>query len=796
MKRFLLPIAALALCQVVHAGHFAVSRCEELPEERGVAAPASQDVSFSEGLPASDAVHPDDSVRMYRLQEIEVTATRATGSTPVAYSSVSREEIARNSFGYDIPSVLALTPSMIATNETGIGIGGTSMRLRGTDATRLNVTINGVPMNNPDSHSMYWYDTPDLVSAVGDMQIQRGAGISTNGTGAFGGAINMTTETLSTQFGGSASLSYGSYNTNKQAVHFSSGLLGGHWALDGRLTHIGSEGYIDRGSTDLCSYMFQAGYYGGSTMVKFVSFGGKAKTYLTYNGVSKEDMARYGRRYHDSGQYATSDGPFTLYDKKGNPYHVDYYDDQTDNYLQINNQLLFNHTFNKEWSMNATAFYTYGDGFYKQYKDDAKLVEYGFADDVAFDSEGNKVRKDLIRKKVMRNHLGGLNAAAHYHARTVDVSFGGSYSYYSCPHWGELEWIDGGVEFDRNAAWYYNDVNKHDFNIFGRANWTVAEGLNLFADLQYRYVSYEAWGVNDNYVSSSVGMQPIDVDKRYHFFNPHAGLTYSFAKHHTLFASFAIAQKEPTRGDFTDRYMYADDDSYPSSEKMFDYEIGYRFELPAVTVGANLYYMYYKNQLVKTGRINDNYDALNINVPKSYRRGIELSAAWRALPWFTVGANATFSQNRIKNYVDKVVDYAVEGNVTDDGYGYHTREMGTTRISYSPETMGSLFLDFHIRGFEALLHTQYVGEQYFTNFANPDMRLDSYCVTNLNLGYTLRTRAARSVRFGVAIYNLFDARYESNGYGWSESYEGVRTDHAFYFPQAPLHVLANVTVKF
>lgn len=779
MKRFLLPIAALALCQAANAGIVDGSRHGQLPEGAVGTTPASGEIA------------PEDSLRMYRLQEIEVTATRATGSTPVAYSAISREQIARHSFGYDIPSVLALSPSMIATNETGIGIGGTSMRLRGTDATRLNVTVNGVAMNNPDSHSMYWYDTPDLVSAVGDMQIQRGAGVSTNGTGAFGGAINLTTEALSTEFGGSASLSYGSYNTNKQAVRFSSGLLGGHWALDARLTHIGSDGYIDRGSTDLKSYMFQAGYYGGNTMVKLVSFGGKAKTYLTYEGVTKEDMALYGRRYHDSGQYYTSDGPHILADGS----HVDYYDDHTDNYLQINNQLLLNHRFNAKWSMNATAFYTYGYGYYKQYKDDAKLVEYGFPADVAFDAGGGKVCRDLIREKVMRNHLGGVNAAAHYRARAVDVSFGGSYSYYSCPHWGTLDWVDGLEASQIGGRWYDNDVDKHDANLFGRVGWRPAEGLSLFADLQYRYVSYAAWGVNDNYVSSSVGMQPIDVDKQYHFFNPHAGLSYTRG-HHTLYASFAIAQKEPTRGDFTDRYMYADDDSYPLSEKMFDYEIGYRFELPTLAVGVNLYYMDYRNQLVKTGRINDNYDALNVNVPRSYRRGIELSASWQALPWFTVGANATFSQNRIRNYVDKVVDYGIAGEVTDDGYGYYVREMGTTRISYSPETMGAVFLDFHVRGFEALLHTRYVGEQYFTNFANPDMRLDSYCVTDLNLGYTLHTRAVRSVRFGVAICNLFNAEYESNGYGWSESYQGTRTDHAFYFPQAPLHVLANVTVRF
>lgn len=741
----------------------------------------------------------EDSTRLIRLQEVEVTATRATATTPVAYANLSNEEITRNSYGYDIPSVLALTPSMVATNETGIGIGGTSMRLRGTDATRLNVTVNGVSLNNPDSHAMYWYDTPDLISAVGTMQIQRGAGVSTNGTGAFGGAVSMTTEALSTEFRGSASLSYGSYNTNKEAIQISSGLLGSHWTIDARLTHIGSDGYIDRGSTDLKSYMFQTGYYKGNTLLKLISFGGKSKTYLTYNGVTKEDMALNGRRYHDGGQYYTSDGPHSYYFlKKGELQRatVDYYDDQTDNYLQINNQLLLSQRLNDRWTLNATAFYTYGYGYYKQYKDDAKLNEYlTLPDEIAYDANGVRLKRDLIREKLMRNHLGGVNAAANYSTERFDLTFGGSWSYYTCPHWGELDWVDDVEPTALGGHWYDNDVEKQDANLFARANWQTAKGLRLFADLQYRYVSYKAWGVNDNYVSQEVGMQPIDVDKQYHFFNPHIGVNYTLGKRNTFYFSFAVAQKEPTRSDFTDRYMFAEANTYPSAEKLYDYELGYTYTAPRLSLGVNLYYMKYKNQLVPTGRINDGYDALNDNVPDSYRRGIELSASWRAAKWFTANANATFSQNRIENYLHRVVDYGLSGNVAGE-YGYHEVAMGTTRLAYSPQTIAALLLDFHHGGFEALLHTQYVSKQYFTNYANRNMQLDAYCVTNLNLGYTLRTRVARSIRFGLQINNLFDTEYESNGYGWSEAYEGEQTDHAFYFPQAPLNVLANVTVRF
>ena len=786
MKRIFLFLAAAALCPAAQL--HAEANSEQ--SGRGNAAP-NADMAPQPRKAASDA---DDSVRMYRLQEVEVTATRATRNTPVAYSDIQREAIARNSYGFDIPSLIALTPSVVATNETGIGIGGTAIRLRGTDATRINVTINGVSMNNPDSHSMYWYDTPDLISSVGTVQVQRGAGISTNGTGAFGGAITMSTDALQTEFGGDASLSYGSYNTNKQAVHLSSGLLGGHWTLDARLTHIGSEGYIDRGATDLKSYMFQAGYYNGSTMLKLISFGGKAKTGLTYTGATKEEMRLNGRRFHTEGMYYTSNGPHSYYYMKDGERQratVDYYDDQTDNYLQINNQLVLSHRFNEKWTLNATGFYTYGYGFYKQYKDARTLSEYlNIPTDVAAGKEA-----DLVREKIMRNHLGGLNASAAYSVRKLDLAFGGSYSYYSCPHWGVLDWVDGLEGSQIGGRWYDNDVDKHDANLFARANWSVAKGLRLFADLQYRYVSYQAWGVNDNYVSEEVGMQPIDVDKQYHFFNPRAGVSYTLAERNNFYLSFAVAQKEPTRSDFTDRYMFAEANTYPSSEKLYDWELGYQYTAPRLSLGVNFYYMKYKDQLVPTGRINDDYDALNDNVPDSYRRGVELSASWRATGWFTVGANATFSQNRIENYTHRVVDYDTSGDVAGY-YGYHTVEMGTTRLSYSPKTIAALLLDFHHKGFEAVFHTQYVSKQYFTNYENPNMMLDAYCVTNLNLAYTFRTRTARSVRLGLMVNNLFNTEYESNGYGYSEYTGGKQIDNAFYFPQAPLNVLANVTVKF
>lgn len=722
-----------------------------------------------------------DTTRIYEVDVVEVITTAASRTAPVAHNNIDREAIISKSYALDLPSALALTPSMIATNETGIGIGATSIRLRGTDATRINVTVNGVAMNNPDSHSVYWYDTPDLISSVGSVQVQRGAGVSTNGAGAFGGAVSMTTDALSTEFRGGASLSYGSYNTNKQAVHISSGLMRDHWVVDARLSHIGSDGYIERGATDLKSYMAQVGYYADNTRIKLLSFGGSAKTYLTYNGVSREDMALYGRRYHTSGQYTTSAGPYVLADGT----HVDYHDDETDNYLQINNHLVVNHRFNQRWQLNATLFYTYGYGYYNQYKDDAWLAGYTNLNNVTSE------QADLIRHKLMRNHLGGANLAASYNTSRLNLTFGGSWSYYTCPHWGTVSWVDGMAAGDVEGRWYDNDVMKQDANAFVRAEWRVysdASGndIRLFGDMQYRYVHYKAWGVNDNSIWGDEGvyMQPIDVDKQYHFLNPHLGLSYKRGGHN-LFISAAIANREPTRSDFTDRYMFSADDSYPESERLYDFELGYSFTSPRVSVGVNLYYMLYHNQLVATGMVNDGDDALNVNVDHSYRRGVELMASWRTTKWLTLSANATLSQNVIKDYVDELKDSPTYG-----------QNLGDMTISYSPAVIGSLSADFHVGGFSLLWHTQYVGKQYFTNNEIEALSLDAYCVTNLDLGYRVAMRGGGSVRFGLAVNNLFSILYESNGYGYSYMWDGERYDEAFYFPQAPINFIGNVTVNF
>ena len=630
-----------------------------------------------------------DSTRIYELQQIEVTATRVDRKTPVAYTDLNSEEIARQNFGADMPSLLQMTPSVVVTSDAGNGIGGTAFRLRGADASRINITTNGVPMNDAESHAVYWYDTPDMASSIGSIQVQRGAGTSTNGTGAFGGSVNMTTARLSNEFSGEASMSYGSYNTNKQSLRIGSGLLGRHWIIDARVSHISSDGYVDRASTNLSAYMFQAGYYDDNTIVKLISFGGVAKVGLAYDGVTKEQLVS-DRRYNSQGLIEHADGS------------ISFYDNQIDNYTQINNQLVVTHQFNNRWSLNVTGHYTYGMGYYNQYKNGQDLSEYGIPPIATDDPAVTVTESNLIRRKLMDNHFGGVVASANYTVSRFQFSIGGAASVYDGRHWGNVMSVVAAPDFGR-FEYYRNASTKYDGNLFVKANWEVARGLNIFADMQYRLIRHNITGTNDNFNSVTSALQQLDIHRTYHFFNPKAGINYSFARNHKVYASFSVAQKEPNRSNFTDTKQ----NQYPSPEKLYDWEFGYLFRNNRFEAGVNFYNMQYRDQLVATGELSDTGEALVRNIPDSYRRGIELTAALELTPWFTLGANATFSQNRIKNYTEHISEYDADWNYLGEKEIF----MKTSTLSYSPDLIAGLMLDFHVKGFSALLQTQYVGSQ-------------------------------------------------------------------------------------
>ena len=707
-----------------------------------------------------------DSVSMFQeIQKVEVTAIRAKKGTPIAYSDLSRKEIEERNYGEDIPSLLANLPSVVISSESGTGIGSTSFRVRGTDPTRINVTLNGVPMNDAETHSVYWYDTPDLVSSLGSVQLQRGVGTSTAGTGAFGASLNMTSAPSASNFSGRASLSYGSFNTAKQEIALSSGLLGGHWAIDGRLSHLASDGYVERASSNLSSYMLQAGYYKGRTSVKLLSFGGVAKVYLAYTGLSAEQMAE-NRRYNPEGEIIINDKV------------VGFFDDHTDNYTQINNQLVLNHTFNDKWHISATAHYTYGNGYYRNYKNDQKLKKYGLA---PIEVGGALVeRTNLLRKKTMGNNFGGVVGSATYTAKRLSLAMGLSASLYDGVHYGEVAGLTEAPEFP-TTEYYRNYTTKWDASCFAKVDWLIAKGLNLYADVQYRHITHIIAGVNDNFDDTTGAMQRLDINRRYNFFNPKLGVHYTFAKSHSIYASAAVGQKEPTRNNFTDIRK----GEYPRAEKMLDIEAGYALRTKRIDLSLNLYYMLYRDQLVQTGELSDTVELLSRNVANSYRRGIEVSLSAIATKWLTVGGNATLSQNHILDYTDYIDDVAFY--------------RGRTTIAYSPAVIAGLFIDAHTHGFAARLSTRYVSKQYLTNGEYEDLTLPRYCVSDLDLSYTLRTKRVEKVRFGVKIGNLFNAKYCASGYGgsWLEGATlADRKSWACYFPQATISALANVTVWF
>ena len=475
-----------------------------------------------------------DSLWRINLQEVEVVSTRATRTTPVAFTNISKEQLQKQNVGQDLPYLLSMTPGAVSTSDAGAGIGYTSIRVRGTDGTRINVTANGIPINDAESHTVFWVNLPDFASSVKDMQVQRGAGTSTNGAGAFGASINMQTGELVENTYVTFNGSYGSFNTNKETLKMGTGLIGGHWAFDVRLSHIATDGYIDRASVDLNSYYLQGAYYADYTSIKFISFAGKERTYHAWNYASKAEMELFGRSYNSCGyMYATDvngtvfdQNQFSVYDtedlhqlvKQGGKLH--YYDDQTDNYVQKNYQLLFNHQFSPQWSLNLGLHYTKGDGYYQEYKDGRTLVEYGLQ---PFLQNGEEVVwSDLIRKKAMDNGFGGGIFSVNYRNSRLNTTLGGGLNRYEGDHFGQVLWVKNYTGMlAPNHEYYRNKGTKTDGNIYLKADYKLTDKLNAYADLQYRHIGYQIKGTNDKWnVVTDEGLQQLIINEKFDFFNP------------------------------------------------------------------------------------------------------------------------------------------------------------------------------------------------------------------------------------------------------------------------------------
>lgn len=711
------------------------------------------------------------------LRGIEISANRPNQLAPVAVSVVTAEQIAQSNDGRDLPFLLSMTPSLIVTSDAGAGVGYSGLRIRGTDASRINVTANGIPINDAESHNVYWVNMPDLASSLRDVQIQRGAGTSTNGSGAFGASVNMLTDAPSTEAYGEFAGAYGMFNTHKETLRVGSGLLGKHWTVDARFSNIGSDGYIARASSALWSYLGQVGYQNGGTMLRLLAFGGKEKTYMAWDYASKEQMEQYGRRYNPCGEYTDSEGKTA------------YYADQNDNFVQHHFQLHFGQMFSDTWRMTAALFYTKGDGYYDQYKKNRTLVEYGL--EPFYLENGEKVKKsDLIRLKFNDNGFGGATAAFNYNKGRVDATLGGAVSQFRGRHFGKIKWVRNYVgAIDPLQEYYRNIGDKFDANVYLRANVLISRPFSAFADLQYRHINYSIKGISDNYDYNTEAMARLDVHRIYDFFNPKLGLNFSDGVHNRAFLSWSVAHKEPVRDNFTD----GDPNHMPEAERLFDYELGYTYSHPMFTVGANLYYMDYRDQLVLTGQLSDTGNPLTTNVPSSYRMGVELQAALKPCSWFDWQINATLSRNRIKNFVEYIYE--------DEWTNPITFDRGNTPIAFSPDFMLNNSFNFHFRGFDASLQSHYVGKQYLTNARIEEQTIDPYFVSDLHLGYNFgAVLGLKELRAGFSVYNLFNEKYENNGYAGSGYYmdgdQRVIYRYAGYAAQSTTNVMGTITVRF
>ncbi len=735
---------------------------------------------------AATPVAQGDTAQAVHLQNVEVTASRASKATPVAFVNVSKQQIARVNYGQDIPFLLASTPSVITTSDAGAGIGYSSMRVRGTDATRINITANDIPLNDAESHSIYWVNTPDLASSLQDVQIQRGVGTSTNGSGAFGASVNMRTQNFSMTPYAEVGGSYGSFNTNKETLRVGSGLIADHWAFDARLSHIASDGYRDRASSKLHSYFVQGGYFNNQTSVRFITFGGKEQTYHAWDGISR-DQLETDRKYNPNGEIK-HDGKVT-----------GFYSDQTDVYRQTHYQLIWNQGIGSQWNWKLAAHYTDGYGYYQEYKNNRTLKEYALE---PFTVDGATVKESsLVRKKIVDSGFGGGVFSLGYSGERLNATLGGGVNYYANDHYGQVIWVENYLNtLDPEHEYYRNKGKKTDANFYIKGNYTIVRGLSAYADLQYRHINYKIDGNNDkwDWTASPERFQVLDINENFDFFNPKAGLHYDIDKNNAVYASFAVAQKEPTRNNYTDG-LFAE---HPKAERLYDYELGYQFRNERFSAGVNLYYMKYKDQLVLNGKLNEIGELMAENVPDSYRMGIELMAGAQITSWLRWDVNATFSKNIIKNYVGYLSDY--NADTWDDMWTQSAIECGNTTIAFSPSAVANSVITLDYKGFGAMFTSQYVSRQYLDNFESKDDSLDPYFVSHLDLSYTFKLPHVKAVKVGCTVYNLFNAKYETNGCSQTAAlYAGgdksnpvqLSSDPRFY-PMAGTNVLAHVTFTF
>ncbi|MFA9390878.1 MAG: TonB-dependent receptor [Prolixibacteraceae bacterium] len=711
--------------------------------------------------------------------EVFVYATRAGKTTPVTSTTLSKTALEKQNLGQDIPYLLSTTPSFVTSSDAGTGIGYTNFRIRGTDANRINITVNGIPVNDAESHGVYWVNMPDFTSSVENIQVQRGVGTSTQGAAAFGASINMQTNQLREEAYAEYSGATGSFNTWKNTVRLGSGLLNEHFSLDARLSKISSDGFIDRASSNLKSYFVSGAYYADNTIVKVNIFSGVEKTYQAWNGVPSvrlnDDLAGM-QEYEDNWLYSAKQTQ-EMIASDSRTYNLYTYENETDNYQQDHYQALFSHQFSPYINFNAAMHYTYGRGYYEQYREDDDLNDYGL-DNVLIGNDTIS-SSNLIRQKWLDNDFYGGNFSVNYQKDKSNLTIGSGWNKYDGRHFGKIIWAQYASNGEKDYEWYRGTGIKTDFNAFVKYNYSLLENLNLYADLQYRDIIYSIAGKDDD-------MRDLTQEHTFGFFNPKLGVFYQPTSASKAYFSWAVGHREPSRSNFVD----ADPNGkQPTFETLNDFEAGYSFHTSTLNVGANVYYMLYKNQLILTGEINDVGSAIMTNVDDSYRAGIEVIAAFQLHKTLNWEMNATFSQNQIINFTEYVDNW--------DTWGQDAFELGNTTIAFSPTLIANSMLTYEpVKHLSIGLISQYISKQYVDNGASDERSLDAYFVNNLRTSYTVYPGFAKEIEFTLLVNNLFNEVYETNAWVYSYILGGERYQMDGYFPQAGTNFLFGVNVKF
>ena len=681
-----------------------------------------------------------DSTATQNLDEVFVKAVRVQPNAPITHSNVTKKDIAKRNLGQDIPILLNYLPSVVSSSDAGAGIGYTYLRVRGSDATRVNVTINGIPYNDAESQGTFWVNLGDFASSVESLQLQRGVGTSTNGSGAFGASLNILTDAISKTPFWELSNSFGSFDTRKNTTKFSTGLMNEHVEISGRVSRIYSDGYVDRAFTDLKSYFLQGNYVDENTIVKAITFGGKEKTYQSWAGLDKTQLEE---------------------DRTQNPYT---YENETDNYWQNHFQLHWNETVNSNWATNIGLNYTRGKGYFEQFKDERSAADYN-----NLINEGS----DVIVRRWLDNHFYVFNANIAYNKNGLEIISGISYSDYTNDHYGEvISGSDLAVGTSAGDRYYLSVSDKSDFSVFSKSTFKLNDKLQVFLDLQNRIVNYATIGLTSQRV-------PIDIDANFSFFNPKLGVTYDLNPNNSLYASYARANKEPNRNDFESN---ATDVTH---EELNDFELGWRHESERLRLNANVYYMQYNNQLVLTGVLDDVGEYLRENVNKSYRLGLELDANVVLSDEFSLNSNLAVSRNKIQ---DLTIDR--DGSL---------QNLGETNIAFSPNAISTNAIEYAPNSkFRTALIGKYVGEQYMSNTDTEASKLDSYFVTDLNFSYTINFKSIfKSLVFTGMVNNLLDLEYEDRGYTYLDTWSGpTASEIQGYYPQATRNFILGMTMIF